>query len=88
MSGTVNSGSANRFLIDTFRFVLDEPCLNTAPAGVTGPLVAGGTNVVVTLATNATKLTVYQDSGSGFKAIGSLSEGIVNGNNSVPVTAW
>jgi hypothetical protein len=86
VSGTVNASSSSRFLIDTFRFVLDEPCLNTSPVGVTGPLLAGGTNVVVTLATNATKLTVYQDSGSGFKAIGSLSEGIVNGNNSVPVT--
>ncbi len=83
--GTVN-GSNNRMLIDTFRLVLDEPCLATDTVGVTGPLLAGGTNVVVTLATNATTLTVYQDSGSGFKPVGSLTEGIVNGNNSVPVT--
>jgi hypothetical protein len=88
LSGYIGSAGAGfRFLVDTFKFVLDNPCLDVPVVGVTGPLAANLGSVVVTGVTNtATQITVYQDSGSGMLPIGSLTSGIVNGNNSVPVS--
>jgi hypothetical protein len=87
VGGVVSAVTPNRLVVDTFKLALDNPCLNIPVVGVTGPLATNLAAVVVTGVTNtATKITVYQDSGSGMTQIGSLSTGIVNGNNNVPVS--
>jgi hypothetical protein len=88
-SGLIDTGLAPgfRLVVDTFKFALDNPCLDIPVVGVTGPLGASLSTVAVTgVISNATKITVYQDSGSGFVQIGALTTGIVAGNNTVPVT--
>ncbi len=85
--GTVNAGTQNRLVVDTFKFALDNPCLDIPVVGLTGPVAVNLTTVVVTgVISNATKITVYQDSGSGMVPVGTLTTGIVAGNNTVPVT--
>jgi hypothetical protein len=85
--GIVNAGAQQRVLADTFRFTFYEPCTDIPVVGVTGPLASSLTNVIVTGVSNAaTKITVYQNSGSGMVAIGSTTNGIVGGNNSVRVS--
>jgi hypothetical protein len=86
LSGTISGASANRMIFDTWRFTLVEPCLAVATVNVTGPLATNIPNVVVTGVTNASKITVYQNSGSGMVQIGELTSGIVDGANTVPVT--
>jgi hypothetical protein len=72
--GTVDAGADLRLEIDTFKFVLYQPCLNVASPSVTGPLATNTPYVTVTgVATNATKVTVYQDSGSGMTSIGTTN---------------
>jgi hypothetical protein len=83
-STNINSSTA-RFPVDVFRFTLYEPCLDVAPVSVTGPLATSLAGVQVTGVTNATQITVYQDSGAGMVPIGSMTSGIVNGANTVPV---
>lgn len=84
---TTNDVATLRLLFDCMKFVLDEPCLNTASVGVTGPLAANLSTVVVSkVATNATQLNVYQNSGAGMTLIGTKSSGIVGGLESVAVT--
>ena len=54
---------------------------------VTGPLGADSDQVVVTkVSENATALTVYQDTGAGMTMIGTKTEGVTEGVNSVTVT--
>lgn len=85
--GIVSAGSQSRLLADTFRFTFYDPCTDVPTVGVTGPLATNLASVVVTGVSNAaTKVTVYQDSGSGMVEVGSLSSGIVGGNNNVPVS--
>lgn len=84
-STNINSSTA-RFMVDCFRFTLYEPCLDVADVTVVGPLAATLPTVVVSGVTNATQITVYQDSGSGMVPVGSRTTGIVNGNNAVPVS--
>jgi len=86
-SGTVDAGPQQRLIVDTFKFALDNPCLDIPVVGVAGPLGASLSTVGVTgVSASATKITVYQDSGSGFVQIGNLATGIVAGNNTVPLT--
>lgn len=86
VDGVVNAGAQRRLIIEQFRFVYYDLCTDIPTVGVTGPIASNLVNVVVTGVTNATAVTVYQDSGSGFVQIGQLTSGIVDGNNSVPVT--
>lgn len=87
LSGLIDSGLQRRLVVDTFKLRLDGPCLDVPDVVVTGPLATNLTSVVVTGVSNAaTKITVYQDSGAGMVEIGSLTSGIVGGNNNVPVT--
>jgi hypothetical protein len=74
VGGDVSAGAQARMEIDTFKFVLYVPCLNVAVPSVTGPLATNTPYVTVTgVVTNATKVTVYQDSGSGMKSIGTTN---------------
>jgi hypothetical protein len=74
VGGDVNAGASERMEIDAFRFVLNQPCLTVASPSVTGPLATNSPYVTVTgVATNATKVTVYQDSGSGMTSIGTTN---------------
>ena len=86
VSGAGAGAAGNRLLFDCWRFTLVEPCLSTAGVLVTGPLTTNSNQVVVTGVTNATKITVYQNSGSGMVSIGSKTSDIVDGNNTVVVT--
>lgn len=84
--GHVSAGASQRLIADAFRFTLYEPCLTVPVVGVTGPLGANLTNVVVTgVAAGATSVTVYQDSGSGMVVRGTKTTDIVAGNNTVTV---
>jgi hypothetical protein len=86
-SGEVNAGTQNRLLADTFRFLFYEACTDVPAMGVTGPLAANLNTVVVTGVSNAaTKITVYQNSGSGMVEVGSKTSDIVGGNNTVTVS--
>ena len=74
VGGMVNAGASQRMEIDTFRFTLNQPCLTVASPSVTGPLATNLSNVTVTgVSNNATKVTVYQNSGSGMTSIGSTN---------------
>ena len=85
--GLVNATLQSRLVVDTFRFLLYEPCTDVPVVGVTGPLAASLSTVVVTGVTNtATRITVYQNSGAGMVEVGSKTTDIVGDNNSVPVT--
>src|SRR5664280_729750 len=65
-SGTVDAGADLRLEVDCFRFNLFSQCLSVAVPSVVGPLAAGLSNVTVAeVATNATSVAAYQDSGSG-----------------------
>ncbi len=76
-----------RLLVDCFRFTLDEPCLDTPTVNVTGPLGVSVPTVTVTgVASNATAVTVYQNSGSGMVQIGTKTTDVTAGNNIVTVT--
>ena len=84
--GVVTATGGNRLLVDTFRFTFNDPCTEIPAVSVTGPLAANLASVVVTGVSNAaTKITVYQDSGSGMVEIGS-STTVVGGNNNVTVS--
>ena len=86
LSGAVSAGSGNRLLVDTFRFTLDQPCLAVPVVSVTGPLSTNVNQVVVTgVATNATNVFVYQDSGAGMVLIGSKITGVTSNNNTITV---
>lgn len=85
-SGVVSAGAQARLLMDTFRFTLYEPCTDVPTVGVTGPLATNLSTVVVTGVTNATEITVYQNSGSGMVEIGSKTSDITEGNNTVTVS--
>jgi hypothetical protein len=85
-SGVVSAGAQARLLMDTFRFTLYEPCTDVPTVGVTGPLATNLSTVVVTGVTNATEITVYQDSGSGMVEIGSKTTDITDGNNTITVS--
>jgi len=88
--GLVSAGAQARLPVDTFRFSLYDPCTDVtdiSDVSVTGPLATNLASVVVTGISNAaTKITVYQDSGSGMVEIGSKTTDIVNGNNSVSIS--
>jgi len=68
--------------------LLDNPCTSTAGVLVKGPLSITTNVVIVTgVASNATTLTVYQDSGSGtFASIGTKTTGVAAGDNQVTVS--
>lgn len=86
-NGIVNAGASQRLLVDTFRFDLESPCLDVPKVNVTGPLAANLNTVVVSgVSASATAVTVYQDSGADYVPIGTLTTGVVAGNNAVPVT--
>lgn len=73
-SGTVDAGAQQRLLTDTFRFTLYEPCLEIPVVTTTGPLATNLSHVpVLSVSTNATRVTVYQNSGAGMVAIGSTN---------------
>ncbi len=85
--GVVNSGAQRRLIVDTFKFALNDACLDIPVVSITGPLSASMTTVVVNgVSATATKITVYQDSGSGMTSIGTLTTGIVAGNNIVSIS--
>src|SRR5262249_39306756 len=70
-SGIVSAGSANRLEMDCFKFALAQPCLGVSAPTITGPLGTNTPVVTVTgVVTNATAITVYQDSGGGMVSIG------------------
>jgi hypothetical protein len=74
LSGTVNAGTDQRLEVDCFRFNLLTPCLTVAVPSVVGPLGASVPTVTVTgVATNATSVAAYQDSGSGMVRIGQIA---------------
>lgn len=84
--GIVNAGASQRLLVDTFRFVLNDPCLDIPNVSVSGPLGASVNEVVVSgVDAAATALSVYQDTGAGMVQIGTLNAGVVAGANTVPV---
>ena len=86
-SGEVNATLQNRLLFDCWRFTLVEPCLFVPTVGVTGPLATNLNEVVVTgVSSNATTVTVYQNSGSGMVQIGTKATGVTEGNNTVTVS--
>ncbi len=69
--------------------LLSTPCLATSGVLVSGPLSANTNQVLVTgVASNATQVTVYQNTGAGgsMVAIGSKTNGLVTGNNFVTVS--
>jgi len=69
--------------------LLLNPCINTSGVLVTGPLATNSNQVTVTgVASNATAVTVYQNTGSGgsMVSIGTRTTGIVAGNNFVTVS--
>ena len=88
--GVVNAGAQARLLVDTFKFALDDPCLNIPVVGVTGPLGASVSTVVVTGVTKSPppppRSRSIRTAAPVLCKIGSLTSGIVAGNNSVPVT--
>lgn len=85
--GAVSAGASQRLVVDTFRFDLESPCLDVPKVNVTGPLAANLNTVVVSgVSASATAVTVYQDSGADYVPIGTLTSGVVAGNNAVPVT--
>jgi hypothetical protein len=72
--GTVDAGLQSRMEVDTFRFVINQPCLTVASPSITGPLATNTPYVTVTgVSNNATEVTVYQDSGSGMTSIGTTN---------------
>lgn len=85
-SGTVDAGAQRRLLVDTFRFS-NEFCLDVPVVRPSGPIATNLSTVGVTGAsTEATKLTVYQNSGSGMVAIGSTNVSNPTGTVQVPVS--
>lgn len=73
-SGNIDSGSSRRLLIDTFRFVLDEPCMYVGNVRPIGPLATNLPAVTVSgVSSNATRVTVYQDIGSGMQMLASTN---------------
>jgi hypothetical protein len=71
VSGTVSASLQNRVEMDCFRFVLAQPCLGVSSPTVTGPLATNNSVVRVNgVVTNATSVTVYQDSGGGMVSVG------------------
>jgi hypothetical protein len=87
VTGKSTAGEANRVLFDVFKFVLNDPCLDIPPIAVTGPLAVTIPRVTVTgVSTQATKVTIYQDSGSGMTAIGSTNIATPGTNFAVSVT--
>ena len=85
--GLVNAGLGNRLLVDTFRFDLEDACLDIPKVNVVGPLAENLTSVTVAgVSASATAVTVYQNTGSDYVQIGMLTSGVVAGNNPVPVT--
>lgn len=86
-SGTVDSGADQRLEVDCLRFNLVVPCLNVAVPKVVGPLGASVPKVTVTgVATNATSVAAYQDSGSGMVRIGQIAVTNSGATVVVPVT--
>jgi hypothetical protein len=74
VGGNVSATLNQRVEMDCFRFSLAVPCQAVIAPSVTGPLSSNSTTVAVTGLTNtATKVTIYQDSGSGMVSIGSLT---------------
>ncbi len=73
-AGVVNAGAQKRLLVDTFKFLYNDPCTYVDPVTVVGPL---GTHVNVVnvsgVINTASVVTVYQDSGAGFAPIGSIA---------------
>lgn len=73
-SGTVDAGADLRLEVDCFRFNLLTPCLTVPVPSVLGPLGASVPKVTIAgVATNATSVAAYQDSGSGMVRIGQLA---------------
>ncbi len=86
-SGMINGTLQNRLLLDCWKFTYVDVCMKTPAVAAVGPLGASMNEVNVTgVATNATKITIYQDNGAGMVAIGSKTTGIVPGANKVSVT--
>jgi hypothetical protein len=86
-SGQVSAADDQRLEIDCFRFTYLEPCLAVPVPTVIGPLSTNSSQVVVAGVTNtATKVTVYQATGTNMVAIGSKTSGITNGVNQVTVS--
>lgn len=86
-SGNVSAGAQQRLVVDTFRFIEYEPCLDVPGVQVTGPLATNIPTVVVTGVSNAAeRVTVYQDSGSGMVAVGSTNLLSPTGNVHVAVS--
>jgi hypothetical protein len=86
-SGTVDAGADLRLEVDCFRFNLFSQCLSVAVPSVVGPLAAGLSNVTVAgVATNATSVAAYQDSGGGMVNIGHLAVTNPAATVLVPVT--
>ena len=83
--GVVNATAQSRFLIEQFKFEYYDPCTDVAKPSVSGPLSIASNQVLVRQVTNATKITVWQDSGAGMVQIGTKTTDIVDGNNYVTV---
>ena len=84
------SGVNTRLYADCIRFhQINQPCLTVPAVGVQGPISTNQSSVRVTGVTDASDLAVivYQKVGTGTPtAIGTLTSGIVVGDNDVPVT--
>jgi hypothetical protein len=82
------SGVNNRIYADCVRFTKVDQCQNTAAVGTTGPISTNVLFVTVTgVSASAAAVKVYQKVGAGSATlIGTLTTGIVAGDNSVPVS--
>lgn len=66
--------------------LLADPCLSVPSTQARGPISTNSNQVtVVGIDAASTNITVYQDSGSGFVAIGSTNAGIVAGVNTLTI---
>jgi len=86
VGGVVNANAQQRFMIEQFKFEYYDPCTDVPGVTVSGPLSTATNLVRVRAVTNATKITVWQDSGTGMVQIGTKTTDIVNGDNYVTVT--
>ena len=79
------SGGSLRMYADCVKFVPDLGCLGTSAVQIGAPYVTNMTSFVVSNVTSgATAVTVYKQMGSGTPVVvGTLTSGIVAGNNTV-----
>ena len=87
VDGVVSATAQQRFVLEQFKFVYYDPCTDVSGVTINGPLSTNSNQVLVgNVLGTASKVTVWQDSGPGMVQIGTLTSGIVAGDNYVTVT--